>query len=183
VVISEDDRARFLARVAPAPDSDLDLCWLWQGSIGADGVGKFAARVGGGARTLRANRVAWAIANGELDDRAQVLTCPRDARCCNPAHLAIVPYEKRTPLRRGEGARAESDRVVKPALTVEETRAALVACRGDLTRAARFLRRSRQRFAATVRRYDLAGFAAEMRRAARGFSGPGCPPSGPRKEG
>jgi hypothetical protein len=116
------------------------------------------------------------IAHGPLDRRAHVMTCARDARCCNPSHLFLLPHTQ-TPLRRGEGAHDEAAKETKPPLTAEETRAALVANHGDLTRAARSLGRSRQRFADAVRRLHLGPFAAELRYAARGFSGPGRPPA------
>lgn len=62
-----------------------DECWPFVGRARAkEGYGIFA--VGGRAR--RANRVAWAIANGADPDGFVCHSCD-NPRCCNPAHLWV----------------------------------------------------------------------------------------------
>lgn len=76
------DIDRFWSKVSKAGPDD---CWDWTGGINATGYGHFNLRAG---VTLRAHRVAWALANGRpFPSRALALhSCDRPS-CCNPAHL------------------------------------------------------------------------------------------------
>ncbi|MBS1674455.1 MAG: HNH endonuclease, partial [Actinobacteria bacterium] len=66
----------------------IDECWLWTGPVrkgyGAIGEG------GGHGRTLRANRVAWELANGQEIPNGTIVRHTCDVPlCCNPRHLVL----------------------------------------------------------------------------------------------
>jgi hypothetical protein len=60
-----------------------DECWLWKGAVGTRGYGNFNVN----GAVLKAHRVAYAIANAQLDSRLYVLHTCDVPLCCNPAHL------------------------------------------------------------------------------------------------
>ncbi len=80
--------ARFTARVdknGPAAEArpDLGPCWLWTGSIDADGYGCYL-------RDHSAHRFAWEIANGPVPDGLVIDHLCRVRHCVNPAHMEPV---------------------------------------------------------------------------------------------
>lgn len=69
---------RFWSKVDKSDD-----CWLWTGSIRADGYGSFAPHV----QPDRAHRVSWMMAHGAIPPKMEIChTC--DVRACvRPDHL------------------------------------------------------------------------------------------------
>lgn len=76
---AEKDRARFMAKVYPEPNSG---CWLWDGLIGSHGYGIVSQRP-----TKLAHRVSHEMHIGQIPDGMYV--CHRcDVRACvSPSHL------------------------------------------------------------------------------------------------
>ena len=73
---------RFWSKVDPAPSS---CCWEWTAGKTTTGYGKFRLN----NRDLRANRVAYTLAKGEIPEGLVVRhTCDNPA-CCNPDHLIL----------------------------------------------------------------------------------------------
>lgn len=69
-------------------------CWQWQGSLTADGYGRFTHRALN-PYTRRAHREMWEQANGEAIPGGMVIDhlC-RNRRCINPLHLEVVTVEE-----------------------------------------------------------------------------------------
>lgn len=83
---------RFWAMVDIAGPDD---CWMWIGPVrvryGAIGEG------GGHGRTLRSNRVAWELANGQSIPDGMIVRHTCDVPlCCNPGHLLLGSYQENT---------------------------------------------------------------------------------------
>lgn len=86
----EAARNRLAKHSEKAPDSD---CLLWTGAS-RSGYGSLSIR----GQSFFAHRVAWALANGDLDPLLQVDHVCFNRSCINPAHLEAV--EMRENIRR-----------------------------------------------------------------------------------
>lgn len=64
-----------------------DECWPWRQSSGSHGYGQ----TWDGQTVLLAHRVAWALTNGPIPDDLTIDHLCRSRRCCNPAHLRLLP--------------------------------------------------------------------------------------------
>ena len=75
--------ARFWSKVAVYRPG---VCWEWRAAKHEHGYGIFRSPTGAG--TVRAHRVAWALANATEIDAATTInhTCDNPG-CCNPGHL------------------------------------------------------------------------------------------------
>ena len=75
--------ARFWSKVEVRRSS---ICWEWRAAKHEHGYGIFRSPTGAG--TVRAHRVAWALANAAEVDAATTInhTCDNPG-CCNPGHL------------------------------------------------------------------------------------------------
>jgi hypothetical protein len=70
----EKDIARFWSHVDRSGE-----CWIWKCGLDKDGYGKFSYFVKGKKKQVRAHRVAFFLAHGEIDDTLMVLH-----KCSNP---------------------------------------------------------------------------------------------------
>jgi hypothetical protein len=81
---------KFLARFWSKIEKS-DACWAWSGAI-SDGYGEIAVpcrRVKHGSVTIRAHRIAWTIAHGEIPAEAWTLHRCDVRACTNPEHLFL----------------------------------------------------------------------------------------------
>ena len=62
-----------------------DTCWLWQGARDEKGYGYSSLN----GRNMRAHRVSWTLAHGEIPDGLLVLHHCDVPPCVNPAHLFL----------------------------------------------------------------------------------------------
>ena len=65
---------------------DDNGCWLWQAYRNPAGYGWVTVR---GSTSGLAHRVAWALVNGEIPEKALVLHNCFVKHCVNPAHLRL----------------------------------------------------------------------------------------------
>jgi HNH endonuclease len=72
-------------RNGPVIRSDLGPCWLWTGSMVRSGYG----RVSIGNKSVRAHRVAWALANETTMPDQWVLHRCDNPPCVRPDHLFL----------------------------------------------------------------------------------------------
>lgn len=81
-----DLAARFWSKV----DRTGPGCWPWLAGRHASGYGKFSVPDGGKGKTVRAHRVAFALAVGTPapDDMDVCHTCDNPT-CCRPVHLFL----------------------------------------------------------------------------------------------
>lgn len=80
VILSNKDIERFLSKVDKKDSKD---CWPWKGPLRGKGYGY----IGINGKKIKANRVAWTIANGPIPKGKLILHKCDNATCCNPAHL------------------------------------------------------------------------------------------------
>ena len=64
-----------------------DDCWLWRMSCGSHRYGQ----TWDGKSVLLAHRVAWTLTFGDIPEDITVDHRCRVRRCCNPAHLRLLP--------------------------------------------------------------------------------------------
>jgi len=75
---------RFARYVTPRGPGE---CWPWEGGCDKDGYGvTWDAEQ---RRSVRAHRVAWTLAHGEIPDGLHVLHRCDNPPCCNPADLFL----------------------------------------------------------------------------------------------
>lgn len=87
---SSSARALFEARVERS-----DGCWLWRGSVTANGYGTI--KIGGRAGVrLYAHRLAYELFVGSIPARLELDHLCRNRRCVNPAHLEPVTRSENT---------------------------------------------------------------------------------------
>jgi len=94
--MDEKTIARFWAKVRRGTDSE---CWEWIAHRNRDGYGHiYIAK-----RLLRAHRVSWVIAFGNIEDGACVLHRCDNPSCVNPKHLFIGTHKDNVEDMRNKG--------------------------------------------------------------------------------
>jgi hypothetical protein len=82
-------------------------CWVWAGGVGRDGYGKL--KVNG--KTVRAHRVAYELANGDIPEGMLVCHSCDTPLCVRPDHLFVgrPSDNSRDMVEKGRQARGESN--------------------------------------------------------------------------
>lgn len=78
--IAKEDKIRLLSKLYIDPDTN---CWIWQGTIGPDGYGRFWAK----KKCYGPVRYSWAIFVGDVEPKARIRSRCGNKLCCNPEHL------------------------------------------------------------------------------------------------
>jgi hypothetical protein len=92
----------FWNRVWPGP---LQKCWIWKGTIGGKGYGKFCKN----KKNNFAHRVSYTIHFGKIPDNKCVLhTCDNRA-CVNPLHLWLGTNADNMADRNAKGRQAKGE--------------------------------------------------------------------------
>ncbi|GFN09588.1 hypothetical protein GCM10010298_34560 [Streptomyces microflavus] len=94
--LSRSQKARFWSKVS----RDVDVCWLWAGTVNNTGYGRFWLT----GRYWQAHRVAYTLACGPIADGLMVDHICRNRQCVKPAHLEAV--SPRTNTLRGDSPTA-----------------------------------------------------------------------------
>ena len=89
-VYTHDCEARFWEKVQIAGD---DECWIWKGTFGSNGYGRFKVPYLG---SEHAHRVALALKLGRLIIGKFACHHCDNKRCVNPAHLYAGDHESNT---------------------------------------------------------------------------------------
>lgn len=98
-------------------------CWAWSGHLTAeDGYGRF--KVAGGRR-MSANRVAYALAYGEIGEGEWVLHRCDNPRCVRPDHLFLGDAAANKADNVAKGRHAKGERVGSSLLTEAQALAVL----------------------------------------------------------
>ena len=82
-----------------------DACWLWTASVTRGGYGQFKVH----PKSLKAHRIAWELAYGDIPDGLSVLHHCDNRRCCNPAHLWVGTHQDNMTDMRQKGRAAKGD--------------------------------------------------------------------------
>jgi hypothetical protein len=106
-------RARFWSKVDVG---DERLCWPWRATHRGRGYGSFRI----GSRKLQANRVAFLLAYGVLDESLVVMHVCDNPSCCNPLHLRQGTQAENMADCEAKGRRNHSPRITRAALTPEQ---------------------------------------------------------------
>jgi hypothetical protein len=88
---------RFVAKVSPEPNTG---CWLWAGTSGQGGYGRFWHN----GRLVQAHRFSYEMVHGPIASDLELDHLCRVHCCVNPAHLEPVTHK--TNVLRGESPTA-----------------------------------------------------------------------------
>lgn len=75
-------------------------CWEWKGKKDKDGYGRLRV---GGRITIRTNRAAWIVANGEIPNGKMICHKCDNPCCINPDHLYVGTAKDNATDRRNRG--------------------------------------------------------------------------------
>ena len=98
-------------KVRPAPDREANFwakvdksgdCWIWQGSVGEGGYGKYTLD----GNHVAPHRRAWELENKEPLGSRQADHLCHEPLCCNPAHIQPATQSENGQNR--QGSRADS---------------------------------------------------------------------------
>lgn len=89
-------------RIPDAPRHE-NMCWEWRGSL-SKGYGQI--KVNG--RPLRAHRMAYEVAKGDIPEGMHILHSCDNPKCCNPAHLRPGTHQENMDDMQARGRRTST---------------------------------------------------------------------------
>lgn len=99
---------RYHNRIEKRNDS---ACWEWIGARDSDGYGHITIKIDGKTKWIKAHRLSWEYAFGNIPDHTCVLHHCDNPSCVNPVHLFLGTQEDNMHDMKSKGRSSKRSRV------------------------------------------------------------------------
>lgn len=94
--------------------TDKKLCWLWSGSVGQDGYGKFLRD------SVRPHRFSYELFRGKIPPGMSICHACDTPLCVNPDHLWAGTVQQNMADRNKKGRQARQHRICPRSVSIEQ---------------------------------------------------------------